>query len=368
MTRKRGLGSGLDALIPSSTTEQAAIRELPVAAIRANRAQPRTSFDEAALAGLVASIQEHGVLQPLIVSEDPDGGYELIAGERRLRAARMAGLATVPAIIKHATPQQFLELALVENVQRADLNPLEEAQAYETLRREFGLSDDDIARRVGKSRVAIVNSRRLLRLAPAARQALIDGVISAGHGRALLRLDDPADQQAVLELIQRRDLSVRDVERLTELASQSGLAAATRRALCAGQIEPAQALALTQIADPQTQAAACAALMTHRLDLAESERLCAAVAAGSDLQTAVAAVKGSSGRISLATPTARPTPERQRSGETRSPEDQMAQQMFEELLQTPVQISRSGRAIKVTITLYDDEQLQGLYDRLLGSG
>lgn len=368
MSRKRGLGSGLDALIPSSTAEQAAVRELPVTAIRANRAQPRTSFDEAALAELVASIQEHGVLQPLIVSEDLAGGYELIAGERRLRAARMAGLATVPAIVKNATPQQFLELALVENVQRADLNPLEEAQAYETLRREFGLGDEEIARRVGKSRVAIVNSRRLLRLAPAARQALLDGAISAGHGRALLRLDDPADQQAALELIQQRDLNVRDVERLTELASQPGLAAPTRRALCAGQIEPAQALALLQLTDPQTQASACEAMISRRLGIAESERLCAALAAGANLDAAIAAAKGSTSTVSPATPAVRSAPERQRASDARSPEDQMAQQMFEELLQTPVQISRSGRTIRVTITLYDDEQLQGLYDRLVGNG
>ncbi|MEF3273597.1 MAG: ParB/RepB/Spo0J family partition protein [Chloroflexus sp.] len=368
MNRKRGLGSGLDALIPSTTTDHAVVRELPVAAIRANRSQPRTSFDEAALVELVASIQEHGVLQPLIVSEDPAGGYELIAGERRLRAARMAGLATVPAIIKNATPQQFLELALVENVQRADLNPLEEAQAYETLRREFGLSDEEIARRIGKSRVAIVNSRRLLRLTPVARQALLDGVISAGHGRALLRLDDPADQQAALELIKERDLSVRDVERLTELATQPGLTAATRNALCAGQIEPAQALALQQLTDPQLQSAACAAIVAHRLNRAETERLCATLTAGVDLAAALAGVRSVQSQAAPSPPSSTLTrAERPRLATNAAAEDRMVQQLFEELLQTPVQIARSGRAIKVTITLYDDEQLQGLYDRLAGN-
>ncbi|WP_298814829.1 ParB/RepB/Spo0J family partition protein [Chloroflexus sp.] len=366
MSRKRGLGSGLDALIPSTTTDQTMVRELPVTAIRANRAQPRTSFDETALAELAASVQAHGVLQPLIVSEDPAGGYELIAGERRWRAARMAGLTTVPAIVKNATPQQFLELALVENVQRADLNPLEEAQAYETLRREFGLSDEEIARRVGKSRVAIVNSRRLLRLTPTARQALLDGVISAGHGRALLRLEDPADQQAALELIKARELSVRDVERLAELVTQPGLVAATRNALCAGQIEPAQALALQQLADPQLQATACEAVMTHRLNRAETERFCAALAAGTEIGAALAEIRSRSSPIPPTLSTREP-PDRIRSPMGASPEDRMAQQMFEELLQTPVQIARSGKTIRVTITLYGDEQLQGLYDRLAGS-
>ncbi|WP_322820642.1 ParB/RepB/Spo0J family partition protein [Chloroflexus sp.] len=367
MSRKRGLGSGLDALIPAASLDQTPVRELPVSAIKANRAQPRTSFDETTLAELVASIQTHGVLQPIIVSEDQQGGYELIAGERRLRAARMAGLATIPAIVKNATPQQFLELALVENVQRADLNPLEEAQAYETLRREFGLSDEEIARRVGKSRVAIVNSRRLLRLSPMARQAILDGSISAGHGRALLRIEDATDQQAALELIKERALSVREIEHLCEIAAQPGLAASARHALCTGQLEPAQALALLQIGDALLQNAACEAIVAHHLGLTETDRLCKALAGGIDLATALGqVVEPLGGKMP---PASRPTssPERQRLPATRSPEDQMAQQMFEELLQTPVQIARSGRTIKVTITLYDDEQLQGLYDRLSGN-
>lgn len=367
MSRKRGLGSGLDALIPATTTDQTVVRSLPVAAIRANRAQPRTSFDEATLAELVVSIQEHGILQPLIVSEDPEGGYELIAGERRLRAARIAGLTTVPAIVKNATPQQFLELALVENIQRADLNPIEEAQAYETLRREFGMNDEEIARRVGKSRVAIVNSRRLLRLAPVVRQALLDGAISAGHGRALLRLDDPADQAAALTLIGERGLTVRDVEHLTELASQAGLTARTRQALCTGQIEPTQALALLRISDPQVQTEACEAVIQHRLNVLETEQFCTALAAGTDQRTALAALHQPLGRKPTSDVTPRLNAEQTRTGR-RSPADQMAQQMFEELLQTPVHIVRSGRTIRVTITLYDEEQLQGLYDRLLGNG
>ncbi len=370
MSRKRGLGSGLDALIPPTAAEQPLVRELPVNVIRANRAQPRTLFDEAALAELVESIRVHGVLQPLIVSEDPSGGYELIAGERRLRAARAAGLTTVPAIIKSATSQQFLELALVENVQRADLNPLEEAQAYETLRQEFGLSDEEIARRVGKSRVAIVNSRRLLRLAPPARQALLDGVISAGHGRAILRLEDAADQAAVIDMIRQRNLSVREIERLTDVASQPDLAPPVRHALCSGQIELAQALCLLRIRDPHTQSAACEAVIAHHLDQAATDRLCAFIANGMDVAEALHAVAPPLGGAAPAATGARPAgeqPERQRERNARSAEDYLAQQMFEALLQTPVQITRTGRAIKITITLYDEEQLQGLYDRLSGT-
>jgi len=364
--RKRGLGSGLDALIPPASAEQLPVREVPVAAIRANRAQPRTSFDETALAELVTSIQTHGILQPLIVSEDPEGGYELIAGERRLRAARIAGLTTVPAIVKHATPQQFLELALVENVQRADLNPIEEAQAYETLRQEFGLSDEEIARRVGKSRVAIVNSRRLLRLTPQVRQALLDGAISAGHGRALLRIEDPIDQQAALELIKEHELNVREVERLTEIAAHPGLTAPVRHALCTGQIDPTRALALLQIPDPHTQAAACEAVVKHHLDSLATEQMCTALVAGADLSTALARVLSSTEKTGAESAISRSVSDRKQSSGNRSAEDQVAQQMFEELLQTPVQITRSGQTIRVTITLYDEEQLQGLYDRLSG--
>ncbi|MCS6841676.1 MAG: ParB/RepB/Spo0J family partition protein [Roseiflexus sp.] len=221
MKRPRGLGSGLAALIPSDT-ERAVVREILTDSIDANPYQPRTDFDEAALEELAASIREHGIIQPLIVTERESGRYELIAGERRLRAARRAGLDRVPVIVRESTHQQALEIALIENIQRADLNALEEARAYQTLKDEFGLSDEAIAQRVGRSREAVANTRRLLGLAPVAQQALLAGRISAGHGRALLKLTDKAAQEATVAAIIDYDLNVREVERLTDYARTTG--------------------------------------------------------------------------------------------------------------------------------------------------
>ena len=225
MTNKRrgGLGSGLDALLPSSPTSTNAtgngsVMEVPIGDVRPNRYQPRKTFDEAAIADLVASIQEHGIVQPLIVTRMTGGGYELIAGERRLRAATQAGLSVVPVVIRESTPQEMLEIAIIENVQRADLNPIEEALAYQSLKNEFNLSDDQIAKRMGKaSRVQITNTRRLLRLIDSAQAALRAGQISAGHGRALLKVDDPQTQHAVLDLIMNAGMTVRESEQLTDI-------------------------------------------------------------------------------------------------------------------------------------------------------
>jgi ParB family chromosome partitioning protein len=221
MKRPRGLGSGLAALIPGDT-ERTVVREASIDSIDANPYQPRSDFDESTLDELAASIREHGIIQPLIVTERDDGRYELIAGERRLRAARRAGLDRVPVIVRESTPQQALEIALIENIQRADLNALEEAHAYQTLKDEFGLSDEAIAQRVGRSREAVANTRRLLGLAPVAQQALLAGRISAGHGRALLRLVDQAAQEATVAAIIDHDLNVREVERLTDYARTTG--------------------------------------------------------------------------------------------------------------------------------------------------
>ncbi|MFQ3630671.1 ParB/RepB/Spo0J family partition protein [Roseiflexus sp.] len=221
MKRPRGLGSGLAALIPGDA-ERAVVREVSVDSIDANPYQPRIGFDESALDELAASIREHGIIQPLIVTERDRGRYELIAGERRLRAARRAGLERVPVIVRESTHQQALELALIENIQRADLNALEEARAYQTLKDEFGLSDEAIAQRVGRSREAVANTRRLLGLAPVAQQALLAGRISAGHGRALLKLADDAAQEATVAAIIDHDLNVREVERLTDHARTIG--------------------------------------------------------------------------------------------------------------------------------------------------
>ncbi len=175
------------------------------------------------------SIAEHGVIQPIVVRGSADGDYELIAGERRLRAARMAGLTEIPAVVRDSTSSELLELALVENVQRADLNPIEEASAYRELIDEFGLTHEAVARRVGKSRVAISNSLRLLDLAPETLAAIVDGRISEGHGRALAALTIPELQRAVLQVVLERHLSVRQTEELVRRKRENGAVAPAGR-------------------------------------------------------------------------------------------------------------------------------------------
>jgi ParB family chromosome partitioning protein len=219
--RRGGLGSGLDALLPNTSmntsNDNTSIREIPIGDIRPNRYQPRKTFDEQAIIDLAESIKEHGIVQPLLVTRLPSGGYELIAGERRLRAAIHAKLTVVPVVIRESTPQEMLEIAIIENIQRADLNPMEEALAYQALKDEFNLSDESIAKRMGKaSRVQITNTRRLLRLIDSAQIALRAGQISAGHGRALLKVDDPQDQHAMLDWIMRENITVRETEQLTD--------------------------------------------------------------------------------------------------------------------------------------------------------
>jgi ParB family chromosome partitioning protein len=209
---RRALGRGLDALIPSSESSAGAV-EIPIARVSPNPHQPRQAINAESLAGLAASIREHGVIQPLIVTQVGDA-YQLIAGERRWRAAQLAGLATVPALIKESTPQQQLELALVENLQRADLNPLEEAGAYRQLMDEFGLTQEQVAERVGKSRAAVANTLRLLRLPDEIKAALAAERISEGHARALLALPDAGLQRRALVLVETRGLNVRQTEEL----------------------------------------------------------------------------------------------------------------------------------------------------------
>jgi len=215
--RRSGLGKGLDALIrgEESRLPPNSVVMLPVEAIRPNPRQPRSHFSPEALEELAASIREHGIIQPLVVAQDTDGeGYVLVAGERRLQAAKLAGLARVPAVVRQASEQQLLELALIENLQRADLNPLETAEAYRQLHEEFGLSHEEIAQQVGKSRVAVSNTLRLLKLAPGVREALLAGRISEGHARALLGLFSPQAQTAALQTIIGRRLTVRQTEEL----------------------------------------------------------------------------------------------------------------------------------------------------------
>jgi ParB family chromosome partitioning protein len=223
--RKGGLGRGLGALIPAreaAETAPAAL-EVDVNAIEPNPYQPRGPLDPDALAALAESIRTHGVIQPLVVTGGPERGrYVLIAGERRWRAARLAGLTAVPVVVKEAAPRAMLELALVENVARADLSPLEEAAAYRQLIDEFGLTQAAIAERVGRSRVSVTNTLRLLAAPAAVQAALTAGEISEGHARALLGLPAAADQLAALEFITSRGLTVRQTEEIVRHWGETG--------------------------------------------------------------------------------------------------------------------------------------------------
>lgn len=219
MPQRTGLGKGLDALIPGGTAEMrtvvaGGVTQAAVESIARNPRQPRVQFDAAELEELAASIREHGIIQPLIVSPSKNGTYTLIAGERRLQAAKLAGLKTVPIIVRQASDRQLLELALIENVQRADLNPLEEAEAYHHLVQDFGLSQEQVAERVGKSRVAVTNTLRLLGLSAKVKQALVDEQITEGHARALLGLTSAKAQEAALQTVLKLSLSVRQTEGL----------------------------------------------------------------------------------------------------------------------------------------------------------
>jgi ParB family transcriptional regulator, chromosome partitioning protein len=226
MPKHTGLGKGLDALIPGGFQPQtqpasdgptvlAGVLHIPVEQIVPNPRQPRSYFREEALDELAASIKEYGIIQPLLVSKNDSGeGYTLIAGERRLQASQRAGLKEVPAIVRQATDQLRLELALIENIQRADLNPLEEANAYRQLSEEFHLSHEEIATRVGKSRVAVTNTLRLLNLPASIQKALLDGEITEGHARALLGLTNPRAMESALRTVIFQKMTVRQTEEL----------------------------------------------------------------------------------------------------------------------------------------------------------
>ncbi|MEA2008282.1 MAG: ParB/RepB/Spo0J family partition protein [Chloroflexota bacterium] len=220
--KRSGLGKGLASLLVSTepsaegAEEKSGVTQLPIADIDANPRQPRTRFDTDKLKELADSIREHGVIQPLVITKDEDGSYTLIAGERRLKAAKMAGLEEVPVILREASEQDRLEVALIENVQRTDLNPLETAAAYEQLSQEFGLSHEEIGKRVGKNRTTITNTLRLLDLPPVVQQALRDNSLSTGHARALLSLPTTQSQAAALQTVLTKGLNVRQTEALVK--------------------------------------------------------------------------------------------------------------------------------------------------------
>lgn len=224
----RGLGKGLDSLIPvssqkvSSGSKTADNKEekgmetiVKITMVEPNREQPRKKFDEDALQELADSIRQYGVISPILV-QDRKTYYEIVAGERRWRAAKLAGLKEVPVIIKNFTEQEIVEISLIENIQREDLNPIEEAQAYKKLLTEFNLKQDEVAERVSKSRTAVTNSMRLLKLCDEVQQMIIDDMISTGHARALISIEDPEQQYMLAQKVFDEKLSVRDVEKLVK--------------------------------------------------------------------------------------------------------------------------------------------------------
>lgn len=224
---KRGLGKGLDAMIPiqdspapektatDKSEEKGAETIVRITQIEPNREQPRKNFDEDALQELADSIKQFGLLQPILV-QDRKTYYEIIAGERRWRAAKLAGLKEVPVIIRDYTAQEIVEISLIENIQREDLNPIEEAQAYKRLLTEFNLKQDEVAERVSKSRTAVTNSMRLLKLCDEVQQMIIDDMLSTGHARALISIEDPEQQYTIAQKVFDEKLSVRDVEKLVK--------------------------------------------------------------------------------------------------------------------------------------------------------
>lgn len=215
MAAKGGLGIGLSALFDDNTTDSAASQTLRLSEIEPNRSQPRKKFDDESISALADSIKRHGILQPLLVR--PYGsGYQIVAGERRWRAARMLGMTEVPVQIREFSDSESMQIALIENLQRENLNPIEEAMAYKRLLKEFNLKQDEVAERVSKSRTAVTNSMRLLKLNDRVQQMIIDDMISTGHARALLAIEDEEQQYMLANKIFDEKLSVRETEKLVK--------------------------------------------------------------------------------------------------------------------------------------------------------
>lgn len=220
--KKGGLGRGLDALFADNAVEeQGKVVTLRISEIEPNRDQPRKVFDEAALADLAESIAQHGVLQPLLVRPLARGGYQLVAGERRWRASRLAGLTEVPVVVREMSDQEAAELALIENLQRQDLNPMEEALGYRTLMEQYGMTQEDAARAVGKSRPAVANALRLLNLPTEIADLVSSGQLSAGHARAILSFETLSAQTEAAQAAIKQDLSVRALEKMAKASRSS---------------------------------------------------------------------------------------------------------------------------------------------------
>lgn len=253
MARRSGLGKGLNALLPDAAQAPPSgteLREVPLAQVRANPYQPRAAFDEEALEALAASIAELGVLQPILVRQISDSSYELIAGERRLRASQLAGLTAIPALVRPVGDEASLQQALVENLLREDLNPLEEAAGYQQLIDEFSLTQEQVGERVGRSRSAVANTLRLLALPDPLQRLVVDGSLTAGHARALLAVESTADQQALATRIVDEGLNVRDTEeavRRLVAAQYAGDGDGDAAGPAAGSTRPAALLELERL-------------------------------------------------------------------------------------------------------------------------
>jgi ParB family transcriptional regulator, chromosome partitioning protein len=343
---KKGLGRGLGALIPGGDTatdgkaERSGLAIVPVAAISPNPHQPRTEFDSASLQELADSIREHGLIQPLIVNKAEDGRYTLIAGERRWRAAQMAGLTELPVIIKEATPQHMLELALIENIQRADLNPLEEALAYQQLMNEFGLTQEQVARRVGKSRSTIANIARILTLPDEVKQAVLLGRISGAHGRTLASLPSPEMQLALMNTLIRQDLNVRQAESIVRLVRLEELALRVKQAVIQGQIGDAHGLALVPLPTAEAQVEMMHLILRRQLSVAQTEAIVA-------------------GRLAGQKPQPKAVP-------SLPPELAEIETRIRQTLGTRVTIQKSRTGGKVIIHYYSDEELHTIYEAIVG--
>ncbi|GIV98358.1 MAG: chromosome partitioning protein ParB [Herpetosiphonaceae bacterium] len=304
--KRRGLGQGLGALIrPEQQIEGGGLLMLPIEAVEPNPHQPRRHFKDEQLEELADSIREHGILQPLIVSEISPGRYQLIAGERRWRAAQKAGFVEVPVIVKETTPHHALVLALVENIQRADLDPLEEARAYQALAHEFNLTHKQIGEQVGKSREAISNALRLLKLPPVAQQAISEGRLTSGHLRALMSLGEDLLIPAIEQIEQYR-LNVREAEAMARLVQEQ-------------QLTPAQARETIQQRSTRPRRTG----KNHGPQHDESR--------------------------------------------TRAVDDQRVEDDLLHSLGTKVELRRQGSGGKIVIWFHSDEELESLYQRLIGS-
>ncbi len=251
MATKFGLGKGLDALLSGTDADETRNGEtgeirLSLDSLRANPNQPRRNFDEEALQELAASIREHGIIQPVVVEAKEDGSYLIVAGERRCRAARLAGLREVPAVIRNFSDERRLEVALIENVQREDLNPMEEALAYRQLMEITGLSQEEIASRVGKNRSTVANALRLIKLPQQMQDGLSAGLLTPGHARAILSVLNPADQQVLFNRIVQDGISVRDAERLAGEFNGGSRAGSKERKEKAPKSRPSELLTIEQ--------------------------------------------------------------------------------------------------------------------------